>query len=132
MPPDPVGKVSLPKKAWAALRFWKRHDPGQSPHRNQFLEAAKKFDLDALEDLMNRRLRTAVLKHSWLAAFFVMVTVVGLIVLTVYLTAAPTMLKIAVGPHDSDNVRLVTTLAEKFKREHASIQLEPVILDGPA
>src|SRR5262245_7215691 len=125
-------KVSLPKKVWAALQFWKRDDTAHATHRNQFLEAAKKFDLDALEELMNRRVRNAFLRHTWLAAFFVAVSVIGLVALTVYLTAAPTVLRIAVGPRDSDNVRLVTTLAERFKRDHAPIHLEPVILDGPA
>jgi NMT1-like family len=132
MSSNPARKVSFPKKAWVALQFWKRDDAAHANHRNQFLEAAKKFDLDALEDLMNRRLRTAVMRHAWLAGFFVLISVVGLVALTVYLTAAPTMLRIAVGPRDSDNVRLVTTLAARFKRDHAPIQLEPVILDGPA
>src|SRR5262249_59388974 len=110
---------------------WKRDDATHAGHRNQFFEAAKKFDLDALEDLMNRRLRTAVMRHTWLATFFVAISVIGLVALTIYLTAAPTVLRIAVGPRDSDNVRLVTTLAARFKRDHAPIHLEPVILDGP-
>src|SRR5215470_6799881 len=132
MSSNPAAKVSLLKKAWLALQFWKRGDAAQTTHRNQFLEAAKKFDLDALEELMNRRVRNAFVRHAWLATFFVALTVIGLVALTVYLTAAPTVLRIAVGPRDSDNVRLVTTLAERFKREHASVHLEPVILDGPA
>jgi hypothetical protein len=132
MPPNPVRKVSWPKKIWLALQFWKREDARAHSSRNQFMEAAMKLDLDALEDLMNRRVRTVVSRHTWLAAFFVLVFVVGVVALTIYLTAAPTMLKIAVGPRDSDNVRVVTAMAEKFKREHASVQLQPVILDGPA
>src|SRR5262245_2847088 len=100
MPQNPVRKAS-PKKFWLAMQFWKRHRDdarAHSGHRNQLMEAAMKLDLDALEDLMNRRVRTMVSRHTWLAAFFVVVFVVGLVALTIYLTAAPTVLKIAVGP----------------------------------
>ena len=126
--------LSRPKRAWIAWRFWKRDEPPHHTakhHSHEFVAAAKKLDIDAIEDLMNRRLRTMLARHKWLVTIFAIFVISGLIAITVYLTAAPTILKIAVGPKNSDDVHFVEKFAEKLKRERAPFRLNPVVMDGP-
>jgi hypothetical protein len=110
------------------LQFWKSRE--QLDAAGAAAPRRKGIDLDALEELMNRRLRL-VLRHTWLLAIFGTFLLGGVIVGLVYLTASPTVLKIAVGPRNSEDVKLVQKLAEKFRQEHASIRISPMVEDGP-
>jgi TRAP transporter TAXI family solute receptor len=92
---------------------------------------SKGIDIDSLESMMNRRLRTLLLRHSWLVATFAIFVVGGLVGLSIYFTAQPTVMRIAVGPRGTPDVQFAEILADKFKHERASIKLVPVVKDGP-
>ena len=51
---------------------------------------------------------------------------------TLYLFLRPTTLRIAVGPPNSDDQKLVQTLAQIFARERSPIRLAPITTDGAA
>src|SRR5689334_4911514 len=54
----------------------------------------------------------------------------GLAAGTLYLFLKPTTLRIAVGPPNSDDQKLVQTLAQIFARERSPIRLTPITTDG--
>ncbi len=89
------------------------------------------FDLDSIEDTMNRRMRTIWVRHATFLTILGFIALVSLIALTVYLTAKPTVLKMAVGPKGSKDVEFVDKLADKFKADHASMRIEPIVQNGP-
>ncbi len=89
------------------------------------------FDLESLEDSMNRRMRMIWVRHATFLTMLGFIALVGLIALTVYLTAKPTELKMAVGPKGSKDVEFVDKLAEKFQSEHAPMRIQPVVQAGP-
>ena len=122
-------------KVWLARLFGKRHSeamqqdrPAHAAHKH--IVTAKGIDIDSLEGMMNRRLRM-ILRHTWLVVTFVLCLLVGLVSVSVYLTAQPTVMRIAVGPRDAADVKFVENLVDTFKRERASIKLIPVIQDAP-
>ena len=51
---------------------------------------------------------------------------------SLYLFLRPTTLRIAVGPPNSDDQKLVQTLAQIFARERSPIRLAPITTDGAA
>jgi TRAP-type uncharacterized transport system substrate-binding protein len=113
---------------------WKRresmsHDSRQAPSRPHIV-TAKGIDVDTLETMMGRRLRL-ILRHTWLVTIFAVLLLAGLIFLSIYMFSQQTVLRIAVGPHDSADVKMVEILADKFARERASIKLVPVVQDDP-
>ena len=89
------------------------------------------FDLDSIEGSMNRRMRTIWVRHATFLTILGFIALVSLIALTVYLTAKPTVLKMAVGPKGSKDVEFVDKLADKFKADHASMRIEPIVQNGP-
>jgi TRAP-type uncharacterized transport system substrate-binding protein len=128
-------QTELPKKLWLWRWFRRRKDRDEQRSapafgRSRMISAAKGLDLDTLEDLMNRRLRM-ILRHTGIVVTFSTLLFIAVTVLAIYLTAAPTVMKIAVGPRGSEDVRFVEKLAEKFKREKADFRLTPIVTDGP-
>jgi len=89
------------------------------------------FDLESIEDTMNRRMRMIWLRHATILSILGFIAVVGLVALTVFLTTKATVMKMAVGPKGSKDVEFVDKLADKFRAEHASIRIQPVVEDGP-
>ncbi|HEY0234649.1 MAG TPA: TAXI family TRAP transporter solute-binding subunit [Afipia sp.] len=47
-----------------------------------------------------------------------------------YYVTRPVTLRIAVGPPNSDDVKVVQSLAQSFARDHAHIRLRPIVTDG--
>ena len=88
------------------------------------------FDLDAIEETMNRRMRTIWLRYATFLSVLEFIAVVGLVALTVYLTTKASVMKMAVGPKGSRDVEFVEKLAEKFRSERAPIRIQPVITPG--
>jgi TRAP-type uncharacterized transport system substrate-binding protein len=105
--------------------------PSSISARKAALISARGIDLDSIEDMMNRRLRLIWVRHTWLVVAFCFLAFCGLAALTVFYTTKPTVLKIAVGPTGSDDVRFVDKLGERMKNEHASMRLQPVVMSGP-
>jgi hypothetical protein len=130
----PVANLSMVKRFWIMLRFWKR-DPGHravaKAGRAQKRSHGMAFDLESIEDSMNRRMRMIWVRYATLLSIFGFIVVAGLVVLTVYLTTKATVMKMAVGPKGSKDVEFVEKLADKFRAEHASIRIQPMVEDGP-
>jgi len=73
-----------------------------------------------------RRLRGVLMAIAAVLAFF---AVVGGIT---YYVLRPVTLRIAVGPQNSDDVKVIQGLSQAFARVHARIRLRPVITEGAA
>src|SRR5512147_2405681 len=56
----------------------------------------------------------------------------GIAAASLYWFLQPTVLRIAVGPPNSEDQKLVQTLAQIFARERSSIRLTPITTDGSA
>ncbi|HEY4773228.1 MAG TPA: TAXI family TRAP transporter solute-binding subunit [Xanthobacteraceae bacterium] len=125
--------LSSVKRLWILLRFWKREPGHREPAKPARRHAGVPLpiDLDALEEAMNRRLRMIWVRHTTLLSLFAFIVVVGLVVLAVFLTTKATVMRIAVGPAGSRDVQFVEKLAERFRNDHASIRLQPVVKNSP-
>src|SRR6476620_1339705 len=121
-----VPNLSMVKRFWIMLRFWKR-DPGHRPAKRANKRSAVPFDLDSIEETMNRRMRMIWVRYATFLSIFGFIAVAGLIALTVYLTTKATVMKMAVGPKGSKDVEFVQKLEEKFRSERAPIRIQPVI-----
>jgi TRAP-type uncharacterized transport system substrate-binding protein len=133
MPPIPHRPTLNMKLGLMQLFRWKRNESMSSDRRpppRPHIVAAKGINLEALETMMARRMRL-ILRHTWLVVTFAVLLLAGLIALSVYMLEQQTVLRVAVGPRDSADVRIVEILADKFAREHASIKLVPVIQNEP-
>ncbi len=91
--------------------------------------AGNHITIGSIEHVVRNRAR-AFLRHTWL------VTILGTIILgggaaaAIYLTTAPTVMRIAAGPADSTNTKFVEVLIQKFADDHASIKPQLVATDG--
>ena len=56
--------------------------------------------------------------------------IIGAVIGAYYFAMRPVMLRIAVGPQNSDDVRVVQTLSQAFSREHGYVRLRPILTDG--
>jgi hypothetical protein len=124
-----VPNLSMVKRFWIMLRFWKR-DPGHRPAKRANKRSAVPFDLDSIEETMNRRMRMIWVRYATFLSIFGFIVLAGLVVLTVYLTTKATVMKMAVGPKGSKDVEFVDKLAEKFRSERAPIRIQPVVTPG--
>ena len=95
-----------------------------------FTRSAVPFDLDTIEETMNRRMRTIWLRNATFLSVLGFIAVAGLVALTVYLTTKATVMKMAVGPEGSRDVEFVERLAEKFRNDRAPIRVQPVMTPG--
>jgi len=58
--------------------------------------------------------------------------IIGAVAATYYFAMRPEILRIAVGPANSDDVKLVQALTQGFTQSHGHIRLRPVQTDGAA
>jgi TRAP transporter TAXI family solute receptor len=56
--------------------------------------------------------------------------IIGAVAGAYYFAMRPVILRIAVGPPNSDDVRLIQTLSQAFGREHNFVRLRPIVTDG--
>lgn len=56
--------------------------------------------------------------------------IVGAVTGAYYFAMRPVVLRIAVGPQNSDDVRVVLALSQAFSREHNYVRLRPILTDG--
>jgi len=145
--PLPSGEKALQFSQRILLRRWLRSrqesDRRGSDQRESDVEtqpskpvkhkviSAHGFDLDELEEMMNRRLRSIWVRHTWFLTILGLALVVGLIGLTVFLSTTSTVLRIAVGPKGSNDVRFVDVLEQRFIADRAPFKLEPIVMSGP-
>lgn len=134
MPPIGSKALKLARFAWL-LQFFRRqrgkqvqdNKPSSARHR---IVAANGVDLDSLEDMMNRRLRSIWMRHTWFIATLGVALLVGLIAVSVFFSVKPTVLRVAVGPAGSDDVRFVEKFAERLQHERAPVRIQPVVQVG--
>jgi TRAP-type uncharacterized transport system substrate-binding protein len=114
-------------KLWLAQRF------GRAGNASLIIPghiSGNAMSIGSLEHAVRIRVRT-FLRHTWL------VTILGTIILgagaaaAIYLTTAPTLMRIAAGPADSANTKFVEVLTQKFADDHDKIKLQLVATDGP-
>ena len=55
---------------------------------------------------------------------------IGLVAGAYYFAMRPATLRIAVGPTNSDDVKVIQTMAQVFARQHESVRLRPVLTDS--
>jgi len=73
---------------------------------------------------------SAVRKATFITLAAVL-AIVGLLAGAYYFEMRPVTLKIAVGPANSDDVKVVQALTQAFAQSHAYVKLRPVQTDGP-
>src|SRR5258706_9019294 len=56
--------------------------------------------------------------------------VVGALAGAYYFAMRPVTLRIAVGPPNSDDIKVVQALTQAFAREHSQVRLRPYLTDG--
>lgn len=71
-------------------------------------------------------------QHTVLIVIGLLLAVTGAIAVVAYAQSGPVTLKIAVGPRDGEDVRMMQGLAQHLAREQASVRLKIVREDGPA
>src|SRR5215210_1267233 len=69
-------------------------------------------------------------RHTWLVLIAVSLLTAGLGAVGFYISNLPTQLKIAVGPPNSEDVRVVQAIAQQFGRENLGLRLRPLIKEG--
>ena len=79
--------------------------------------------------------KNAAVRRSANNKFFIFVLIGGILLFTaaagaLYFVLRPQYLRIAVGPADSDDVKLIQAMAQTFARERSHVRLLPVVTDG--
>jgi TRAP-type uncharacterized transport system substrate-binding protein len=72
-----------------------------------------------------------MLRHTWLVVIAAMLATIGLGALAFHYANRPTTLTAAVGPPNSDDVKVIQAFAQHFARERAPVRLRVVIKEGP-
>ena len=73
-----------------------------------------------------RSVRRGIAWITLAGALAIIATVAG----AYYFAMRPVILRIAVGPPNSDDVKLIQTLSQAFGREHNGVRLRPILTDG--
>jgi TRAP transporter TAXI family solute receptor len=134
--PTREGSLALKLSLRTLLARWLRghredNVEKRTPETTGRHQIAKGVGLDAIEDMMNRRLRAIWVRHTWFVIVLVVALLAVLTAVTVFLTTEPTTLRIAVGPAGSDDVKFVRDLAARMAADKSALKLQPVIEPGP-
>ena len=73
-----------------------------------------------------RRLRI-MLRQPWLITLGILLLLGSLIGASLYFESQPTTLRIAVGPANGEDARLVQGIAQQLARDRAAIRLRPIL-----
>ena len=74
--------------------------------------------------------RRSARRKMTLIALAAIMAAVGSVAATYYFAMRPVTLRIAVGPPNSDDAKVVQTLTQAFLREHNAVRLRPVSTEG--
>jgi len=86
--------------------------------------------IESIEHIVRNRVRM-FLRNTWLVAILGTLLVGAGIYGAIYVTIAPTDMRIAAGPAGGTGVKFVQLLTERFASEHDKIRLHLVTTDGP-
>jgi TRAP-type uncharacterized transport system substrate-binding protein len=78
---------------------------------------------------LNRRIKI-MLQHTWLIVAAIVLLCGGFVAVAYHFSTQPTQLKIAVGPPNSEDARVVQALATQFARDRVDIRLNVEIVTG--
>src|SRR5438105_2744125 len=87
--------------------------------------------LDLVEPPATPSLRSSA-RRAMLITLAGLLAIVGALAGGYYFAMRPVSLRIAVGPANSDDVKLVQTLTQAFTQSHGYVRLRPVQTDGAA
>jgi TRAP-type uncharacterized transport system substrate-binding protein len=77
-----------------------------------------------------RRRLKIMMQHTWLIIVAACLLGGGLAAIAYHISTEPTELTIAVGPPNSEDTRVVQSIAAQFAREQFNIRLQTKVLDG--
>jgi TRAP-type uncharacterized transport system substrate-binding protein len=78
-----------------------------------------------------RRLRI-MLRQTWLITLGVVLLFGSLVGASLYFESQPTTLRIAVGPPNGEDARLIQAITQQFARDRAAVRLRPILKDNTA
>jgi len=82
------------------------------------------------EDHIESRTRR-MFRHTFLVVIGGGLAMTGLLAAGFYYASQPTILRVAVGPPNSDDLRVIQAIAQQFSRDRATIRLRVIVKDGP-
>ena len=71
-----------------------------------------------------------MMRHTWLIATAGVLLCAGLGAVAFYFATLPTTLRIAVGPPNSEDLRVVQAITQQLARDRSSVRLRPIVKDG--
>ena len=116
-------------KLWLSQRFG-RAKPGEASSAASGQTLGKAMGIESLEHIVRNRVRM-FLRNTWLVAILGTLLIGAGICGAIYISTAPTDMRIAAGPAGSTDVKFVQLLAERFASERDKIRLHLVTTDGP-
>ena len=116
-------------KLWLSQRFG-RAKPGEASSAASGQTLGKAMGIELLEHIVRNRVRM-FLRNTWLVAILGTLLIGAGIYGAIYISIAPTDMRIAAGPAGGTDVKFVQLLAERFASERDKIRLHLVTTDGP-
>ncbi len=116
-------------KLWLSQRFG-RAKPGEASSAASGQTLGKAMGIESLEHIVRNRVRM-FLRNTWLVAILGTLLIGAGIYGAIYISIAPTDMRIAAGPAGGTDVKFVQLLAERFASERDKIRLHLVTTDGP-
>ena len=115
--------LRLARFTWLWQLFRKRRqnvqEPSQQVARNRVV-SARGIDIDSIEDMMNRRMRTIWVRHTWFVIVIGTLLFIALVGVSIFFSVKPTVFKVAVGPAGTDDAHFVEKFAERLKTASAT------------
>jgi TRAP-type uncharacterized transport system substrate-binding protein len=116
-------------KLWLAQRFG-RGKPTDVSAAAPGQISGRAMSIESLEHIVRNRVRM-FLRHTWLVAILGTALVGAGIYGAIYVSVAPTDMRIAAGPTGGTDAKFVQLLAQKFASDHDRIRLHLVSTAGP-
>jgi ABC-type nitrate/sulfonate/bicarbonate transport system substrate-binding protein len=115
-------------KLWLARRFGRPSTPDPSAAAPGHALSIT-MGIESLEHMVRNRVMT-FLRHTWLVTILGTVIIAAGIGAAIYITTAPTDMRIAAGPSGGTEAKFVQVLAQKFAKDRDNIQLRFVATAG--